>query len=81
MALVIFNDGRRPKTITSHEKANHIWQVLNGEAAAENEAQEAFVLAIERIYLNRTYAPDSYLQMYPEVAVADSYASVLGVRR
>lgn len=81
MAFVVFNDGTRPRAIRSPEKANQIWQVLNGEVEAENEAQALFVASIQRIYLNRVHAPASYLKMYPDINVPDSYASTLGVRK
>lgn len=78
MSFIVFNDGRRPKAIKDVAKSHHIWSVLIGEAEPDNELQAEFVAAIDRIWLNRENAPDSYNQRYPYVP--DSYAGVLGIR-
>lgn len=48
------------------DKANAVWLVLNGEVEPLNELQEQFCLGVKRIYLNRSTAPDSYLQKFPD---------------
>jgi hypothetical protein len=68
--------------ISDPVKALHIWNVLIGVSEPENEAQAEFIAQIDRIYLNRAHAPQSYLAMYPEpLEIKDSYASTLGVRK
>lgn len=82
MAFILFNSGKRPMAVSDPEKALHIWQVLIGEAQPENDQQAEFIAQIDRIYLNRNTAPESYKAMYPEpLDPSMSYASTLGVRK
>lgn len=67
MAIVKLVDGQ---TISlPHEKALVMWQVLIGEIEPTNE-QQAFCSKIDRIYLNRYKAPESYLNRYKTVLSA-----------
>lgn len=50
----------------SHERALTIWQVLNGELDGTDEQKE-FCSKVEKVYLNRYKAPDSYLHHYAEI--------------
>lgn len=61
MAVIKLIDGR---TVTlPHEKAVVIWQVLTGEIEPTKE-QEKFCSTVDRVYLNRYKAPESYLNRY-----------------
>lgn len=64
MAIIRFKDGR-DESVT-REMSHRIWFILNGEANA-NEAQERYCEQIDKIYLNRHYAPQSYLDAYDHI--------------
>lgn len=62
-ALVVFSNGRKPHFV-SQEVGRKIWQVLVCEIEPENEHQADFIQNVRRVYLDKTTAPASYLQMY-----------------
>ena len=62
MALIVFNDGRKPITVPA-EKGAHIWKILQGELEPDNEQQSAFCETVRNVYLNASNAPDSYLDV------------------
>lgn len=76
MSFIVMHD-RTTKNVTA-EKGLAIWRVLIGETEPENEQQSDFIAQIDRIYLNRKTAPQSYLDRYPQLPT--SYKSTLGVR-
>jgi hypothetical protein len=55
----------RQAKFVSPEQGAIIWRVFNGEIKGTKKQRE-FVKHIERIYLNRNNAPDSYIAKYPD---------------
>lgn len=62
MAVVQFHNGKQKEI--SAEQGRLIWEVLNKERAAENDAQATYIASIKRIFLNWRNAPDSYISQY-----------------
>jgi hypothetical protein len=69
MALAVMQ-GNKP-VILQKDQALALWEVLQGRQEP-NEKQAVFCSKLERIYLNREYAPSDYLEMYPEPVDASS---------
>lgn len=63
MALAVLQ-GNKP-VILQKDQALGLWEVLQGRKEPENDKQEQFASRVERLYLNRQYAPSDYLEMYP----------------
>ncbi len=64
MAIIKLTNGNQ--LTMSHERAVIIWQVLNGEIEGSEE-QVTFCSKVERVFLNRYKAPQSYLKRYAEL--------------
>ena len=60
MALLRMIDGT--KRTVSHEQGVTIWNVLQGNRAADTPEQLAFIRNIKDIHLNRYNAPQDYLE-------------------
>ena len=63
MALIVLNNNKRK--FVSPEEGSRLWLVKTGEKRG-SARDRAYVKRIEKIYLNRNNAPDSYLLNNPD---------------
>lgn len=64
MAIVKLTNNQ---TLTiSREKSHELWKILNGEKEGTEE-QQKFCANVKKIYLNRHFAPDTYLQAHKAI--------------
>lgn len=64
MAYVKLTNGQTK--MISRIKSHEIWSVLNGEKEGTKE-QQAFCANIDKIYLNRHTAPQSYIEAHWDI--------------
>lgn len=64
MAIAHLTNGK--KMYLPPDKALNLWRILNGEVEPTKE-QEAFATRVEKLYLNRHTAPQSYLDKHHDI--------------